>query len=321
MKIIYIPIVVPVNLRTFCALVLCLIGSIMLIVGLATEHWLVMEMRTDTPSPDTKVSKIIAYQSLQYVDVYVCSISTHFKGDFCIPTHVVYTQCDDVSDSWCIGRKGFLTALTFGVLSGIVGLLSIVVGLVMEMRHGYVAGAAGLLGVCGSIAYVVGYNDAVSGGFLPALLANAQANNGVVSHSLGFSFYCYVLGTCLVATGAAVSLSLRICPAHGVHNRALQAPKIQTVEMNARSSTQIATVAPQPGFVQLNDGRYTVDDDDDDDDGLITVPPRSPPKPLEAMSQSPMTRQDTQPPSLQQSVQDPPPASLQPGPRSSEEET
>lgn len=267
MKIIYIPIVIPVNIRTLVALVLCVLGVLCIGLAVATESWLKMEMQTD--GSGTRVTKIVAYQSLQYVNVYLCRPSARFQVEFCSTTHVVYTQCDDANDAWCVGRAGFLATMGTGILAVLVGLTSLGVGFVWELFHGYVAGLAAFCSVAGTITYATGYKAAVSGGLLAAIYAEAKVDHGLVTHSLGYSFYAYLLGTVVLCCAAALSSSLHCCAAHGDANRARQAPKIQLVEMDARGSTEIATIAPQPGFVRL-DGRNNMTDDDDD---LITVPP------------------------------------------------
>jgi hypothetical protein len=295
MKVIYIPVVIPVNLRTFAALVVCLLGSVLLTVGIATQSWLLLEMRSK--SPLSHVSKVVAFQGLQFVDVYVCSASQHFKGDFCDPRHVVYMQCDDATDSWCMGRSGFLVAFASGLIALLLGFASIVTGLIREMSHGIVAGAGAVWALIGIVGYGAGYSTAIKNGILPELLQEAADDMGSVTHHLGFSFYCYLIGTVCMMASAATSLSLRICATHGDENRAMHPPKIQVLHLDAQSTTQLATVAPQPGFVQLNDGRFTVSNDDDGgDDELITSTTQSTAPPTlqpPRETTSPLRREDT----------------------------
>lgn len=297
MKIIYIPVVIPVNIRTFFALVLCLVASILLIVGVSTRNWLMIEMRGQPQSSNGRITRIVAYQALQFVDVYICSPSTHFKGDFCAPTHVVYSQCDDSSDSWCVGGTGFLIAFACGIVAAVAGILSLGVGLVREMRHFIVSGVAALAAIVGCVAYMAGYQRALHGGLFPAIDAEATSTGGVVNYHVGFSYYCFLVGTMMMVIGAGISTSLLFCAAHGVENRAHNPPKIQLVHMDAKSTQQIATLAPQPGFVQLSDGRFSIggEDDDDDDDLIVTVPPSQHQlaASLESGGSEPVTRENT----------------------------
>jgi hypothetical protein len=277
MKIIYIPIVIPVNIRTLWALLMILLASVLITIAVATESWLVMEMHTDaaTRTSTASISKIVAYQSLQFVDVNICRPSARFQVEFCSTTHVVYAQCDDATDPWCVGRVGFLTALGTGIAAIIVGVVSIGVGVVRELALGYFAGLASLCSVMGTISYASGYNKAVGDGLLAAIYAEAKVDKGTVTHTLGYSFYAFLLGSVLLCSAAGLAVSLYFCAAHGEDNRAHQAPKIQVVEMDLRGSAEVATMAPQPGFVRLGGG--TFNNDDEDDDGLITVPPPLPP--------------------------------------------
>ncbi|CUG93454.1 claudin-like protein, putative [Bodo saltans] len=294
MKIIYIPIVVPVNIRTLWALLMIVVAAVLITIAVSTESWLVMKMETDplNRTSATAISKIVAYQSLQVVDVNICRPSARFQVEFCSTTHVVYAQCDDATDPWCVGRVGFLTALGTGIAAIIVGVISIAVGLVKELALGYFAGLASLCSVMGTIAYASGYNKAVGDGLLAAIYSEAQVEHGTVTHTLGYSFYAFLFGSVLLCSAAGLSVSLFFCAAHGDENRAHQAPKIQLVEMDLRGSAEVAAMAPQPGFVRL-DGGATVDYDDDEDD-LITVPP-----PLPASYSSPTRVPDGAAPSTQ----------------------
>jgi hypothetical protein len=56
--------------------------------------------------------------------------------------------------------------------------------------------------------------------------------------------------------------------------------------VDARNSTEIATIAPHPGFVRLEGAAH--DGDDDDDDGIITVPP--------PLNRTPIRRENTEVP-------------------------
>lgn len=296
MKIIYIPVVIPVNLRTFVALQLCLLATILLTAGVSTHSWHTLSLKIRSEySNVSRVSKVVAYQGLQYIDVYVCSKSSHFHGDFCDPHHVIFTQCDDTSDSWCVGRVGFLMAFWCGIVALVLSLVSIGIALVREVRHGFVAAAAAAFGVVGVAAYYGGYRASVSGGLRESLYyaADVSYTTGVMDESWGGSFYAYFAGVVCVVSAAIISLSLHCCAAYGRDNRAFtDAPTIQTVHMDTTSTTTIATIAPQPGFVQLSThAGGCAYDDDDDADGLITVMPDS----------APMRRQDTLPPGLGQS--------------------
>lgn len=275
MKIIYIPVVIPVNIRTFFALVGCLLAGILLIVGVATQSWMLVELRANNESiTTTQYTRIVGYQGLQFVDVYYCTRSAYYRGDFCDAQHVVYTECDDAKDSWCRGRAGFLVTFACGIVAALLALVSIGVGLVREMRHGIMGLLAAAIAISGSVAYAGAYATAMRGGLLDSI--EATAGSAVVVNKMGYGFYCYMFGTCILFMSGVTSASLYICAAHGKENRARHPPKVSVVHMNAASTTQLAPNAPAPGFVQLSsDSRFSLEDGAADDDEELVVPPPS----------------------------------------------
>lgn len=279
MKVIYIPVVIPVNIRTFFALVGCFIASLLIIGGIASQSWMLVEMRaTNGSASGSRFTRIVGYQGLQFVDVYYCTRSLYYQGDFCDAQHIVYAQCDDATDAWCRGRVGFLITFVCGIVAALVALCSIGVGLVREMRHGLVSLIAAAAAIGGCVAYAGAYATAMRGGLLDSIEESARSED-LINH-MGYGFYCYTFGTCILFISAITSASLYVCAPHGKENRARNAPPVTIVHMDAASTTQLAHHAPAPGFVQLSsDGRFALDDIeemDQEEEELQVVPPVRP---------------------------------------------
>lgn len=283
MKIVYIPIVIPVHVRTLVAMSLCALASVLMIIGLATNKWLTIEMHLPIESSSI-TTKLFAYQSLEYVDVTQCE---KHRYEVCYNSRVVYSQCDDTTDSWCAGRVGFLVSLGAGVAGVLVTLGAIGGGLVRERFHGLLSCVSAVCTAVALVAYYIAYQRVASTGMIQVIQNQANYEGGSVTHSMGYSFTSFMVGAVALFIGAATSMSLRVVPHHDEsRDQAVRdASTIQVVEMDIRAS-DVAIGAPKPGFVRL--------EEDEDDDGLIMVPPALDP------SSSPYVRQTTLPPSPQE---------------------
>jgi hypothetical protein len=283
MKIIYVPVVVPVNLRTLLAQVLGVVSLLLLIVAVATESWLSIVASVPSPDPVSRVTRLQVSQGLQSSTARLCAWSSFVNASLCDATSVDYSQCGRRDeDEWCKGHD----FLTYAYGSDIVALLLLVASIAGAFYREFVLGPLQLISCIGQ---AVALGMFFAGGSNAVAAAEANLNYNLVDSSkssmhssYNYGFYAAVGSLSLTAVGAFIGMSLFVHLEHGDENRAHNAPSIQVVRIDASNSTVVAPAAAAPGFVRLSDGRFSVvrERDEADDVELITEAP-SPSHPVE----------------------------------------
>ena len=275
MRVIYVPIVIPVNYRTLFSLVGSLLAASLLIYACASGRWNTASLTPNYNSATTGTS-IVIFQGLQSINIDICSPTTVRTGimQMCEMRHVIYSECDELSDPWCQGGNMFTASFGTIIASSVVLFLAVMVGFVREMMLGFILLVAGCVEILCAVTYLKGDQMATNGGLLPYLSKHAMSSGGHFSYGHSHAFYMFLAGVALTFLSAGLSLSLWCCAVHGEENRARHPPSVQMVRMDTNPDVEIAQSAPQPGFVRLSDGRFAVhengDDEEDDDLGLVT---------------------------------------------------
>ena len=282
MKIIYIPIVIPVNYRTIFSLVGSFVAFVMLIYACQCKRWNVCELKPTHITAESGTSVEIS-QSLQSIDIKVCSHTwSQGQGEgrppmyLCEIRHVIYSECDTVSDSWYQGGQKFTGSFVSLVAAILLVFFAMAVGFLREMMFGPLLLLAGCVQILAATLYGEGMGMSMNSGVLPYLQKQSLLTGGSFTQARGEGYIVFIAGMVLTLASSLLALSLWCCAAHGQENRARHPPSVQVVEMDAMPGVEIAQTAPQPGFVRLSsDSRFSIEraereDDDDGSLGLVT---------------------------------------------------
>jgi hypothetical protein len=294
MKIVYVPIVIPVNYRTILSLIGGLVALLLMIFATQSNQWKGYNLSSgssgavSTASPTAigdptlspqqqqpSLAQIHVDQGLRSINIKICSPewSPRVKAPayLCEMRHVIYSECDTLSDSWCQGGQPLSAAFRAAVAGTVLLGLTLTVGFLREMLLGIFLSIVFGLQVLVLALYHQGEKISMNGGVIPYLERSAVKTGGVWWHYPSDGYYCFLAAMTVVACCAALSLSLWCCAAHGDENQARHPPSVTVVEMEARGSSsvgggggevELAQTAPEPGFVRLGSG-----DVEDDDDG------------------------------------------------------
>lgn len=225
MKVIYIPVVIPMNTRTFLSMGLMLLGGIITVATVISNSWFVAEVDMtsgsiiNTDDPERSTTHLALRQGLQVVNVIACSQHKRV-GDFvtCTNLHVNYMQCtrgrDDVYN-WCDGRSSYLAVFSLALVSGILGLFGWLTALYRENKLLYPAGLTTLLNLISAILYFTTYHSAVDGALYPSIRLFASLGDGAkFISSLGISYGFFWVATLAYFAAFALSFSARWSDRH-----------------------------------------------------------------------------------------------------------
>lgn len=272
MKVVYIPIVLPINIRSFWAIGLGTIGLLLLILSLSWGSWLSVTYTNEQAKWEGDIKSVQMVQSLQSVSTTTCYHDPMFpKVPMCGVMQVQYVECDSSEGSlWCEGNTFFVAAFAILVLSIIGTFVSTIVGFFRELWYGPCTLVLGIASAIALILYRFGVSKVTAAGPAYIIRYIARADNGNVSVTPGISLVLGAIGVTSLLIGSLVSISLLV---YRVESRTVteHSPRVQVVKMSVAAGGNIASMAPKPGFVALSRNEFQLNTGDDDDDDLDLI--------------------------------------------------
>lgn len=274
MKVVYIPIILPINIRTFWALGFGTLGLFFLIFALGKGDWL--NVKYTNPAPlhiDSEILSANMQQSLQVVTTTTCYYDAIYpKEPLCSMLQVEYTSCDSSEGSlWCEGKNYFISAFAIFIVSIIGSSIATVIGFYRELWFGPLELTMGALSGGALVLYRLGANKVTTVG--PAYIVKniARAEQGSVDVSVGVSFMWAAIGVSVIILASLISSSLLVYRVESSNATAQNPPRVQVVNMQVAAGGNIASMAPRPGFVALSRNEFQLNTGDDDDDDLDLI--------------------------------------------------
>lgn len=285
MKVVYIPIVLPINIRTFWALGFGTIGLILLIVSLALGDWLQVTYSNAVKTPaDGDIVSVAMVQSLQVVSTTTCYHDVLFpKTPMCGTMQVQYVECDASEGSlWCEGKNYFVSAFALLIIAVIGAAIGTIIGFYRELFYGPALLIMGILSGTALMFFRMGVNKVTEVGPAYIIRYIAEAERGNVDVSVGSSLVWGAVAVALIMIAALISSSLLVYRVESRAPAAQNPPRVQVVNMSVAAGGNIASMAPRPGFVALSRNEFQLNTGDDDDDDLDLIeatpaPTRPPP--------------------------------------------
>eukprot|EP00744_Colponema_vietnamica_P013729 GILI01019257.1.p1 GENE.GILI01019257.1~~GILI01019257.1.p1 ORF type:complete len:293 (+),score=38.07 GILI01019257.1:64-942(+) len=290
MKVVYIPIILPINIRTFWAMGFGTLGLFLLGFALLRGDWLnVAYTNPIVTRTDGDVLSVTMHQSLQVVTTTSCYYDTTYpKEPMCSMVQVEYVECESSEKSlWCEGKNYFVSSLAIFIIAMIGASITTVIGFYRELWYGPLELVMGALSGCAIVLYRLGANKVTSVG--PAYIVQyiAKAESGSVNVSVGASFMWAAIGVSFIILGSLISSSLLVYRVESSNVTAQNPPRVQVVNMQVAAGGNIASMAPRPGFVALSRNEFQLNTADDDDDDLDLI--QAHPAPAPAARPPPLT--------------------------------
>lgn len=286
MRVIYIPLILPINVRNIVALGMAFVALVLLVLGVSIGNWINVDYTNTNPSTvDGTLLSVSIRQGLQYVSFKGCFYDTQLLKGICETSETRYAYCNDggkdtTNDLWCVGQSSFVASFALLVIGLVGGFLALVLVFLREEWFGpflfLVSACTGI----GLILFRVADGDVEKRGHAYLIDAIARIENGEMSIKMGLSFPLATVGALVQAAASVLACSTLLCKPATTTERGPR-PDISVVRMNAGTDVRMAAHAPRPGFVQLGTGDrngapFTIsnrieDETDSDELDLITV--------------------------------------------------
>jgi len=295
MKVVYIPIVLPINFRTFWALGFGTLGLVMLIIALSEGNWLDVTYRNDRKSlVDGDITSVTMSQSLQVVTTTTCYHDVAYpKTPMCGIMQVQFVECDAKEQSlWCTGKNYFVSAFAMLIVAVIGTGLATFAGMYRELVYGPMLFGMGVISGAALVLFRIGANKVTNVG--PAYIISyiATVENGSVNVSVGSSLAWAAFGVALIIIASLISSSLLVYRVESRNVAAQNPPRVHVVNMQVAAGGNIAAMAPRPGFVALSRNEFQLNTGDDDDDDLDLIHAPAQPHTHTEVSRPPPTLND-----------------------------
>eukprot|EP00758_Cryptobia_borreli_P008475 Tbor_TRINITY_DN5392_c0_g1::TRINITY_DN5392_c0_g1_i1::g.4002::m.4002 len=252
MKVVYIPVVLPIIKRTLFSIVLLILSAVLITIGLSLGRWIfVTYKRVEAPAeyiPDGSIMTMYVQQGLQNVELRTCYHVVDFVEPMCLSRSIIYSFCK-TKEGYCAGKLKFTVSFACFIIVIVGCVISIIVALMNEKAAGFVALFAYLVfGTAGILTFVNGQIDIQNREFV-------QLNDNMASMKktleTDVSFHLCVVGVCFGALAGFICSTIICCPSKSYTER--ERAHIQVVTMEVGGATSIAANAPRVGFMRIGE--------------------------------------------------------------------
>ena len=284
MKIVYIPITIPWNVRSFFSFGIALICAVMIGVSLASTDWYhaAYQLSPVIANPSDPIQVDLHKYDIDRVTVKlgpwkltmeICGNSKSLGAWACHEKQNVFEECrrrqrEDLARfgseqedafrgfDWCSGYKMTLASFGLFAIACILLVLNILLSFIWERCHGVLCLICLVITVVAMIMYADGALTFMNEEFthLEEQMRTAGGQHTVSRfHRPGAAIIATTLGIIGIFFSTCISLSLFCCPPKNWAERNKNRPRIQIVTTDRSSrSGPMPVAAPQPGFQSID---------------------------------------------------------------------
>lgn len=285
MKVIYIPVTFPFNLRTLTVLFPVLLASILLLVAANMDSWLTVNLALPNWDKTTQSLTLDLNFSLDKVGITLClPVTSHGVTKVeCSTVHVIFSSCRDAAgpqnmideDLLCNRSWMSVAAFALSLSAGVFGLLSLVAVFFLELSLGPLTLLAAILGGAGLTLSKIHQGD-----FATLLLdlrdtaahrqgSTFQTNTNPLAEFLAAAAVaCYLICSvvaftlfCCAKDSEKATEDTDAPTGEKRRNTALHPPRPMIMNVD-RATTELPSSHARPGFVSLGNDDDRLGDDD-----------------------------------------------------------